>query len=78
MMAVAYFQNNIYTLLHLQSPVVVTILIIVTMPQFNVNNLNFLNWDYPAIYEVIIETWEYSDILNLFCRFLSVKQTGRS
>ena len=34
------------------------------MPQFNVNNLNFLNWDYPAIYEVIRETWEYeySDI----------------
>ena len=56
MMAVAYFQNNIYTLLHLQSPVVVTIVIIVTMPQFNVNNLNFLNWDYPAIYEVIRET----------------------
>ena len=53
MIAVAYFQNNIYTLLHLQSPVVVTI---VTMPQFNVNNLNFLNWDYPAIYEVIRET----------------------
>ena len=53
MIAVAYFQNNIYTLLHLPSPVVVTIAI---MPQFNVNNLNFLNWDYPAIYEVIRET----------------------
>ena len=50
MIAIEYFQKNTisthYCIYNL----------IVTMPQFNVNNLNFLNWDYPAIYEVIRET----------------------
>ena len=61
MIAIEYFQRNrtIFThhcIFHLP------IIHIVTMPQFNVNNLNFLNWDYPAIYEVIMGTLEYSDI----------------